>query len=207
MVASVLWEDMYTRNHPSRTHPQAHKHTPQELQKCCTTEIPMKSGGTSVHLTFCQAHFWTQHVYMWRFLPFYLHCLLHRGSISPSYFSQITGVIAEKWFVPVPFLYGSGKRGRRTAKAAFAACCLSCSAFTKIVTMRVQCTCVSIYVTWRGSKSMLQHWSLMGPPPSRSTPLANAKSGWETVGIHGAECGKGQAAEVSQKIQAICISL
>lgn len=154
MVASVLWDGMYTHNHPSHTHRQAHTHRPpQELQKSCTTEIPMKSGGTSVHLTFCQAHFWIQHVYMWHFLPFYPHCLPHRGSISPSYFSQITGVIAEKRFVPVPFLHGRGKRARRTAKAAFAPCCLSCSASAKIVSMRVQCTCASIYVTWRGQKA------------------------------------------------------
>lgn len=55
--------------------------------------------------------------------------------------------------VPVPFLHGRGKRARRTAKAAFAPCCLPCSAFAKIVSMRVQCTCVSIYVTWRGQKA------------------------------------------------------
>lgn len=71
-------------------------------------------------------------VCMWHFPLFYPRCLLHLGVIPPSYFSQITGVIAEKWFVPVSFLDDNGKRAR-TAKAHFALWCLLCFAFAKIV--------------------------------------------------------------------------
>lgn len=60
----------------------------------------------------------------------YTYCLFHLGAISPSYFSQITDVIAQR-FVLVP-LQAVGK-GKENIPGIFTPCCLSCSAFSVIV--------------------------------------------------------------------------
>lgn len=123
----------------------------------------------------------------------YTYCLFHLGAISPSYFSQITDVIAER-FVLVP-LHGSGKRSRKKAQTS-----LHPAAFPVLHFLwSWGYTCIFISVRW--CKNMLSHW-----PLSNSTPLVNEKS----VGgnfIHGAECGKGQVPEMSGKTQAVCVSL
>lgn len=85
---------------------------PQGIQKRIPS-IPVKSGVCSPDFLSWTCTFDT-------FLSsIYPYCLLHLGAISPSCFSQITGVIEEKWFVLVPFLHSSGKRARKTAPAVF----------------------------------------------------------------------------------------
>lgn len=143
----------------------------------------------------------------WHFLLFYPHCLLHLGTISPPCFSKITGVIADKWFVPVPFLHGSGKRSRGSAKASFVPCCSSCSAFAKIGSMRVQCTCVSMYVMWRGQKICYNIDVSWDPHHLGLLSLQMQSQGGKLFASMELECGTGQVADVSQKTQAICVSL
>lgn len=140
---SLLWGDVYTRAliHPL---PPALPHTPY-LRKCCIAAIPMKSEETSVHLNIYQPGLLVGttcvHVTFSPLLPSWY-------SLSVSIFlcSQHTDVTADKWLLPVPSLHDSGKRARRTAQAFFAPYWLSSFAFVRTGGMRVQCTCVPMYV-------------------------------------------------------------
>lgn len=184
MVLSVLWGDVYTCTHTHPAHTKTHTHIRPGASETLYNSNPYEVRG---------------HIPLPDFLgvrPAFGHSMCTYDTFSPlllslsspsgshlSYFFQMTGVIEEKWFMPLSFFNDSGERARRTSKVCFALvfCCLSCSAFAKIVRTRVQCTQHVCYVTW--SKNMLWHQSLMGPPPSRSTGLAYAKSGWKTVSM------------------------
>lgn len=177
-------------------HPPSLTHTPY-LRKCCIAAIPMKSEETSVHLNIYQPGLLEGtvciHVTFSPLLPswyslwvsFYLLSIQMSQQTSGSSQSPPCMTVARgqgeqlrHLLLPIDFPVLPLLRLGVWGFSAHVYPCMSCA-----------------WMLW----SKLWNQSLMEPPPSRPAAFLNAKSGWETVCVHRAECGKGELAKVSQK--------